>query len=159
MQAIEGFDEIQLDGVRVQLFQAGEKNPDGGKQTGRNRGSSENDRSTVARIEYGQYSFLLTGDLEGESEKKLCETNMPHSTVLKVGHHGGRKSSQAKFLAKVAPQYAVISVGADNSFGHPNPETVERLREYPTAVFRTDRDGAIIFRSDGERLSVERTVH
>ena len=79
--------------------------------------------------------------------------------MLKVGHHGGRKSTQAVFLAKVSPQYAVISVGADNRYGHPAPETLKRLREWPVSLWRTDRDGAVVFRSDGEKLTVERTIY
>lgn len=97
--------------------------------------------------------------MEGESEKKLMQEAMIQSTVLKVGHHGARKSSQAEFLNRVTPQYAVISVGADNRFGHPAPETLRRLTEQPVLLFRTDRDGAVIFCSDGKTLSFQRTVH
>ena len=84
---------------------------------------------------------------------------MRSSTVLKVGHHGSRKSTQLVFLERVGPQYAVISVGADNRFGHPTPETLHRLQEWPVCLYRTDRDGAVVFRSDGETLTIERTVH
>ena len=84
---------------------------------------------------------------------------MRPSTVLKVGHHGSRKSTQLVFLERVGPQYAVISVGADNRFGHPAPETLHRLQEWPVSLYRTDRDGAVVFRSDGDTLTVERTVH
>jgi competence protein ComEC len=101
---------------------------------------------------------LLTGDLEGESEKKLMQEALLQSTVLKVGHHGGRKSTQADFLNRVAPQYAVISVGADNRFGHPAPDAVHRLAEQPVLLFRTDRDGAVVFCSDGKNLSFQRTA-
>jgi len=100
----------------------------------------------------------LTGDLEGESEKKLMQQSQLASTVLKVGHHGGRKSSQTDFLQRVLPQYAVVSVGADNRFGHPAPETVQRITELPALLLRTDRDGAVVFRSDGKNLSFQRTT-
>lgn len=141
--------EIELDGVRMQLLQAGEAAAS----------ASENGRSTVVRLIYGRHQFLLTGDLEGESEKKLMQQSQLTATVLKVGHHGGRKSSQAAFLQQVAPQYAVVSVGADNRFGHPAPETVQRIRQLPAMLLRTDQDGAVVFRSDGQVLSFQRTAH
>ena len=160
---------IELDGIRLELLQAGEvpeqaAEPTKGKQkSGGNREKSasvsENGRSTVVRLIYGRHQFLLTGDLEGESEKKLMQQSQLTSTVLKVGHHGGRKSSLAGFLQQVAPQYAVVSVGADNRFGHPAQETVQRIRQLPALLLRTDEDGAVVFRSDGQSLSFQRTVH
>jgi competence protein ComEC len=161
--------EIQIDGVRLELLQAGElseepveKTKNKEKPTAGNRekaaSASENGRSTVVRLSYGRHQFLLTGDLEGESEKKLMQQSQLASTVLKVGHHGGRKSSQTDFLQRVLPQYAVVSVGADNRFGHPAPETVQRITELPALLLRTDRDGAVVFRSDGKNLSFLRTA-
>ncbi len=152
----EGVAEIRLDGVRLQLFQAGEQQENAKRSAASS--SAENGRSTVVRLEYGRHSFLLTGDLEGDSEKKIKQMGLPASTVLKVGHHGARKSSQVEFLANVSPSFAVISVGGGNRFGHPAPETVSRLLDRPLALLRTDRDGAIVFRSNGETLAVERTV-
>lgn len=157
IQAPEGIDEIRLDGVKLQLFQAGEREEK--TKVKASSSSSENGRSTVVRVEYGRHSFLLTGDLEGDSEKKIVQMGLPASTVLKVGHHGARKSSQAEFLNAVAPSFAVVSVGGGNRFGHPAPETVGRLLDRPLALFRTDRDGAVVFRSNGTSMSVERTVH
>lgn len=159
MQEAERVGELHVDGVKVKLYQVGEDITTGAMKGKGGRSSSENGRSTVARVEYGQHSFLLTGDLEGESENKLSKTDLAPSTVLKVGHHGARKSTQSEFLARVLPQYAVVSVGADNQFGHPTPETMHRLQEWPVSVFRTDRDGAVVFHSDGEKLTVERAVN
>jgi competence protein ComEC len=159
MQAADNIREIQIDGVRVKIFQAGETESAGREGKKGDSSASENGRSNVPRIEYGRHSFLLTGDLEGESEKKLIKTEVLPVTVLKVGHHGARKSTQNEFLAKVTPQYAVISVGADNQFGHPAPETMHRLQEWPVSIYRTDLDGAIVFHSDGNTLTVEKTVH
>ena len=141
--------EIELDGVRLELLQAGEPAAS----------ASENGRSAVVRVSYRRHQFLLTGDLEGESEKKLMQLSQLTATVLKVGHHGGRKSSQAVFLQQVAPQYAVVSVGADNRFGHPAQETLQRIRQLPALLLRTDQDGAVVFRSDGQSLSFQRTAH
>ncbi len=154
----DGLAEIQLDGIRFQLLQVGELSENPADHT-KTASASENGQSTIVQVEYGRHSFLLTGDLEGESEKKLMQEALLQSTVLKVGHHGGRKSTQAVFLNRVAPQYAVISVGADNRFGHPAPETVRRLTEQPVLLLRTDRDGAVVFRSDGKTLSFQRTAH
>ena len=151
--------EIRLDGIRIQLYQAGDSLADAAGKTANRKQESENGRSTVARIEFGRHSFLVTGDLEGEGETRISRSNLRPSTMLKVGHHGGRKSTQPLFLAKVSPQYAVISVGADNRYGHPAPETLSRLREWPVSLWRTDRDGAVVFRSDGEKLTVERTLY
>jgi len=151
--------EIRLDGVRIQLYQTGDSSADGSAKGAKRKQESENGRSTVARIEFGRRSFLVTGDLEGEGETRISRSNLRPSTMLKVGHHGGRKSTQAFFLAKVSPQYAVISVGADNRYGHPAPETLSRLRDWPVSLWRTDRDGAVVFRSDGEKLTVERTLN
>lgn len=158
MQAASEISEIRVDGVTVKLFQVGEDNQEENAKGKGGRSSSENGKSIVARIEYGRHSFLLTGDLEGESEKKLSKAKLPPSTVLKVGHHGARKSTQLDFLARVTPQYAVVSVGADNQFGHPTPETMHRLQEWPVSIFRTDHDGAVVFCSDQETLTVEKTV-
>jgi competence protein ComEC len=160
IQAPEGISEIRLDGVKLQLFQIGDRQETRtAKRTGSaSSSSSENERSTVVRLEYGQHSFLLTGDLEGDSEKKIRQMGLPVSTVLKVGHHGSRKSSQPEFLNNVSPSFAVVSVGGGNQFGHPAPETVRRLLDRPLALFRTDRDGAIVFRSNRKTLTVERTV-
>ena len=152
----EHMDEIKIDGVRLQLFKGGERRPETVKPT--KAGSEENERSIAIRVEYGRHSFLLTGDLEGESENRIVENGIPATTVLKVGHHGARRSSQTEFLTRVTPKYALISVGADNRFGHPAPETVMRLLAWPVQIFRTDRDGAVVFYSDGESLTVEKTV-
>jgi competence protein ComEC len=80
------------------------------------------------------------------------------STVLKVAHHGSKTSTTSQFLAAVDPEVAVISVGADNTFGHPSPEVVERLidRLGEDNVYRTDEDGTIEFITDGETLWVRR---
>jgi beta-lactamase superfamily II metal-dependent hydrolase len=76
------------------------------------------------------------------------------ATVLKVAHHGSRGSSTPEFLRAVSPVVAVISVGARNPYGHPTPETLARLDAVHAAVYRTDRDGAVIVESDGRALSV-----
>ena len=112
----------------------------------------------VLRLTWGKVSFLFTADIREEAEFELSgqRTNLK-STVLKVAHHGSRTSTTSQFLAAVNPEVAVISVGADNTFGHPSPEVMERLvnRLGEDNVYRTDEDGTIEFITDGERLWVK----
>jgi competence protein ComEC len=105
----------------------------------------------VFRLSYGDVSFLLTGDIESDGEASLLRSPYPlQSTVLKVAHHGSRTSSTLPFLEAVSPAASVISVGTRNTFGHPNPEVVERLGNRP--IFRTDEHGSVRFETDGTRL-------
>jgi len=112
----------------------------------------------VLRLSWGQLSFLFTADIREEVEFELIgqRANLK-STVLKVAHHGSKTSTTSQLLAAVAPEVAVISVGADNSFGHPSPEVVERLidRLGEDNVYRTDEDGTIELITDGKRLWVK----
>ena len=85
----------------------------------------------------------------------LADHELGPTEVLKVAHHGSKTSSTEAFLDAVQPEFAVISVGLDNSYGHPHPDVIERLREHHAAIFRTDQDGLISIRSDGRRLSLE----
>ncbi len=85
----------------------------------------------------------------------LEENELSHADVLKVAHHGSKTSSTEPFLDAVQPAFALVSVGDGNSYGHPNPDVIERLREHHAAVFRTDQDGAISIRSDGRRLYLD----
>ncbi|MBN1368348.1 MAG: DNA internalization-related competence protein ComEC/Rec2 [Dehalococcoidales bacterium] len=115
------------------------------------------DNGVVLRVTIGEVSFLLTGDISGQGEFALITNRAGlQSTVLKVAHHGSAYSTTAEFLAVVQPQIAVISVGADNSYGHPAPETLDRLNGTVNEayIYRTDESGTIEFITDGERLWV-----
>jgi competence protein ComEC len=104
----------------------------------------------VARLDYGRAAALLTGDLEAPGERFLLDFAAPvDAQVLKVGHHGSRTSTSPEFVARVRPQIAVISAGADNAFGHPHLVTLETLAAAGVTVYRTDLDGAITMTSDG----------
>lgn len=121
---------------------------------GVNGGSDTNDTSIVLKIQYGETSFLFTGDAEREAEQAMLARGADLSaTVLKVGHHGSDTSTTYPFLREVMPQYAVISVGADNSYGHPTAETLSRLRDAGATVFRTDLQGDIFAVSDGKTVT------
>ena len=100
-----------------------------------------NEVSTVASIRNGKYSLLFTGDIDSTRERAL--KNLEQHDVLKVAHHGSKHSSSLKFLEQVRPKVSVISVGAGNSYGHPHPETLQRLESVESNVLRTDELGAI----------------
>jgi competence protein ComEC len=114
-----------------------------------------NDASLVLRLTDGDARFLLTGDIEKQTEEKLVEARLPlGADFLKVAHHGSKTSSTDDFLAAVSPRYAAVSVGESNSFGHPAEAVVERFEERGTKLLRTDRDGAITALTDGRSLAV-----
>lgn len=118
-------------------------------------GLTRNDAALAVRVELGLASFLLASDITARTENDLLRRRVPlAATVLKVAHHGARTSSTAPFLAAVSPVVAVISVGAHNAYGHPNSETVARLVAGGAAVYRTDRDGAVMLATDGRSLTV-----
>jgi competence protein ComEC len=117
-----------------------------------------NDASIVAKITFNQISFLFAGDAEQDSEGQILLRSdiQPKANVLKVGHHGSKTSTTKGFLEAVSPAVAIISAGANNSYGHPHQETLDKLRA-PTAtsqVYRTDMNGTIVVRTDGMALDV-----
>ena len=113
-----------------------------------------NDYSAVIMLTCGEVSFLLSGDAEALSEKDILASGVAvKADVLKVGHHGSNSSTSAAFLKAVGPSYAVISVGAENDYGHPHQVTLDRLRKQGVEVLRTDRQGTVLFTTDGKELS------
>ena len=124
-----------------------------------------NNDSLVLRMVYGRASALLEGDAEAPSEHAMVDDGqhggpaLGPDTLLKVGHHGSRTSTTPEFLALAAPLDAVISVGAQNTFGHPRPEIIQRLADEHARVFRTDRFGATTFllSPDGSIVAVPAT--
>jgi competence protein ComEC len=122
--------------------------------------SAKNDDSLVVRLTDGTESFLLAGDVERPSERAiLSEQQSVGVNFLKVAHHGSKTSTTDAFLAAAHPAYAAISVGRDNSFGHPSPEVTDRLAAAGVRFYRTDRDGAITASTDGSTLSVSSFLH
>ena len=114
-----------------------------------------NDHSVVMRLSMGEISFLLTGDVEAGVEQRLAAGNFDlRSTVLKSAHHGSNSSSTPQLLEVVNPQVVVISVGADNNFGHPSAEVLNRLSQNNIPLFRTDEIGDIVITSSGDVLFV-----
>lgn len=112
-----------------------------------------NDYSIVIRFEYGNRSFMFTGDAEAHSEKEIIYNGLElKSDVLKTGHHGSISSSSIEFLKKVKPKYGVISCGKDNDYGHPHKEIIERFNKQGIKMLRTDELGTIVCLSDGESI-------
>ena len=113
-----------------------------------------NNTSIVLKITYGSTSFLFTGDAEREAENVILNSGYDlNCDVLKVGHHGSSSSTSYRWLREVAPRYAVISVGKDNSYGHPTEEVLSRLRDAEVTTFRTDYHGDVICTSDGSTVT------
>lgn len=119
--------------------------------------TEHDDNSVVAKLSYGDVSFLFTADIYGPGETFLLDSAADvGATVLKVAHQGSRYSSGEEFLQAVSPRVAIISAGEDNRFGHPHTETLERLESLPSAptVLRTDMHGTVTITTDGERLTL-----
>lgn len=121
------------------------------------RSNNLNDASIVTRVEYANVSFLFTGDAETASEREMLQQRAAQlkSTVMKVGHHGSRTSTSPAFLNAVSPTVAVIMLGAENKYGHPHPETIDRLVAAGIDIYRTDLHGTIVISTDGKGISIQ----
>lgn len=118
-----------------------------------------NDGSIVIHLVYGGTSFMLTGDAPSEVETRIialdgADGELP-STVLKAGHHGSKYSTSDAWLAALNPQFVAISAGEGNRYGHPNPETVARIKSEGAQVISTIESGTIHFVSDGEVVNIK----
>ena len=123
--------------------------PNSGKYAGLNS------YSIAVKLSYGERSFLITGDAETDSEKEMLEKFDVKADVLKCGHHGSSTSTSAAFLKAVSPRYAVLSCGADNKYGHPHKETLQRLTKAGCEIYRTDEDKTITATCDGSEIFFE----
>lgn len=113
-----------------------------------------NNYSPVIKIEYGNTSFLFTGDAQADVEKDLLTSNEDiKADVLKIGHHGSSTSTSINFLSKVNPSISVISVGKDNMYNHPSENTIKNLKDSNIIIYRTDIDGTILLSSDGSKIT------
>lgn len=113
-----------------------------------------NNTSIVLKLTYGNTSVLFMGDAEKEVET-IIEKKDISADVLKVGHHGSNTSSSKTFLEKVNPNYAIISVGTGNSYGHPSHTTIQNLENQNIQIYRTDENGTIIMTSDGTNITFQ----
>jgi len=124
-----------------------------------NSGSVErNDNSLVLRMDFGENSFLFTGDAEkGSEEDMIYDEENINVDWLKIGHHGSKSSTSEVFLKATTPEYAIISVGADNRYGHPAEEVLTRLKDEEVEILRTDKQGTIKVSCKGldQRCNIE----
>ena len=118
-----------------------------------------NNSSIVAKLVYGQFSMMLTGDAEKESEAIMVKKfgKDLKSSVLKAAHHGSSSSSSPEFLKAVAPEAVVISLAAGNDFHHPHPSTIEKYTKAKMKIYRTDTDGTVQITSDGKTYVVAKS--
>lgn len=120
-------------------------------------GENVNEDAMVFRLEYKDFNGLFTGDIGAETEEKLLEENMlTDMDFLKVGHHGSRYSSSQPFLDTIRPQVAVISCSETNTYGHPSPETIERLEACGCQVEYTMKSGAVTLETDGGKMKIRK---
>jgi competence protein ComEC len=116
--------------------------------------SDTNEASIILRLDYGQTSFLFTGDASKEVERELLQFHeLLDVDVLKVGHHGSDTSTSTEFISATSPEFALISAGRDNSYGHPDDEVLDRLKSANVRIFRTDAHGTVRLVSDGQSIS------
>ena len=120
---------------------------------------SDNNASVVFRLTYGRRSFLLTGDIQKESEARLsAQPENLICDVVKVAHHGSRTSSTESFVRATNAKFAVVSVGRDSPYGHPHKEVIERWKNAGAEVIKTGESGTISFTTDGKDLQLETYV-
>ena len=124
---------------------------------GEGESGTDNEKSSVFRIDVDGVSVLVTGDIGVETEKELIEkykgSDLLKVDVLKVGHHGSKYSTSEEFLKVVNPQVALIGVGKNN-YGHPSPSVIDKLHKNDIILYRTDVNGAIGLWREGKRLKV-----
>ncbi len=153
---------IQAKGLKIETAKAGKKLFDDGRLQAEflapnsDSYSNLNNYSAVLMLTYGNNKFLFMGDAEAESEKEMLYAGFDLSAdVLKVGHHGGSASTTDDFLEAVSPSVAVISVGADNSYGNPHADVLASLSERGADIWRTDEKGTVVVTSDGATVTLD----
>lgn len=123
--------------------------------TGEKETGDRNDHSLLLEVRYGMAGILLTGDMTGEGEKEwLAKGDQVQIQILKTAHHGSGSSTGKEFLSYVNPRFAIISCGANNRYGHPSPETLERLKEEDVQWYTTVENGAIKITTDGKKIDL-----
>lgn len=126
--------------------------------------NSLNNNSIVCKLNYKNFSMLFSGDIEEIAEKQILQEyknslQVLNSTVLKVGHHGSKTSSTKDFIESVKPKFALIGVGENNKFGHPNDDVIERLKNLGSKIYRTDQMGEIsIVINNSGRIQVKKFI-
>lgn len=146
MQYADSSTKREIDGVTIEVLHAPTE------MQGQRRG---NEASNLVRVSYAGKRFLFTGDMESLQEESILMQNLDvASDVLCVAHHGSKTSTSAEFLARCAPEYAVISAGYRNSFGHPHPTVLARLKEQGCNVWRIDERGYVLMEADADGVRI-----
>lgn len=118
-----------------------------------------NNYSPIMKIQYNKTSFLFTGDAESDLEKEVLDSKANlKADVLKLGHHGSSTSTSEEFLKAVSPSLGIISLGIDNSYGHPHKETIDLHAKYKINILRTDIEGTIVLESDGNIITRNKNI-
>ena len=121
--------------------------------------SYNNNNAIVLKLIYKQKSFLFTADIEKEQEQILLDNKAEVTAdILKVAHHGSKSSSTENFIIKVKPNTAVISVGKNNLYHHPSNSVLDTLNKNKIKIFRTDQNGGVIIKTDGENINIETSL-
>lgn len=134
---------FDFDNLKIQIIYTGKNN------------KNLNDSSIIIKAKYLNNSFLFMGDASKKIEEKLLNKDIS-SDVIKIGHHGSSYSTSISFLKKVNPKYAIIEVGKNNNYGHPNQVTLNNLKEKNIKIMRTDLDGTIKITSDGTNIKIDK---
>lgn len=124
-----------------------------------------NNNSLILKLTYKSFSIMFTGDIEEVAEKGIVEQysdniNKLQATILKIAHHGSNTSTTEVFLKTVSPKIALIGVGKNNKFGHPNEQVIERLKANKVKIYRTDEDGEtnIVVNRRGEIVNIQKFI-
>jgi len=118
---------------------------------------NENDNSNVIYTKLNGYKFMFMGDASSTTKKEIMSIyNLPNIDVLKVGHHGSKTSTGKNFIDEINPKYSIISVGKNNRYGHPNDKVLDNLED--SKIYRTDKDGSIMFKIKNNKLEIETCV-
>lgn len=147
-------DQIDLDNGIILKILAPQKNP----IMAASGGTDLNNNSVVAKLTFGSFSMLLTGDAEQEEEGAILKNHGAElkSQVLKVGHHGSNTSSSPAFLKAVSPEAGIVSVGENNDYHHPHPSTLKKYAAAKINLYRTDQNGTVTVTSDGKIYKIEK---
>ena len=117
-------------------------------------GSNANDYSIGVRVQFGENSFVFTGDAEEHSEEDMVASGENlKADVYKAAHHGSRTANTENFIKAIDPRYVVFSCGEGNTYGHPHAEVLDRLRKMGIQIFRTDDQGTVVAVSDGQTIA------
>ena len=140
-------DSFELDRVKVTAL----------APRGDQKALDNNNNSLGCLVEYGYFSGLFAGDMDKIKEDEMCDGLEP-ITALKVSHHGSKTSTSEEMLLKIKPRYAIISCGINNRYQHPHQSTLDVFEKYATPTLRTDKQGAVIFKTDGSQLVINTQV-